>query len=124
MQYARRQPLDGPLPDRLTSLGRMLLRAGRLLETDTSLPGPVRFRGNEIECVANDRLLAPNRAETLTAFRPALDAFLTTLSAGASWTLTREADPRERFEVLAHTPGAATLDTIAERLSRPARQTA
>ena len=118
LQYARRQPLDGPLPDRLATLGRLLLGAGRLLETDTSLPGPVRFRGNEIECIANDRLLAPNRAETRTAIRPALDRFLTTLSAGASWTLTQEADPRARFELLAHTHGAATLDTIAERLRR------
>ena len=116
LQYARRQPLDGPLPDRLASLGRMLLRAGQLLETDASLPGPVRFRGNEIECVANDRLLAPNRAETLTAFRPALDAFLTTLSAGVSWTLTRETDPRARFELFARSAGAETLDTIADRL--------
>ena len=114
--YARSQPLDGPLPDRLASMGRLLLVAGRLLETDTSLPGAVRFRGNEIECIANDRLLAPNRAETLTQLRPALDAFLTTLSAGAGWTLTREADPRARFAVLAHTPGAATLETIAGRL--------
>ena len=116
LQYASRQPLDGPLPDRLASIGRLLLGAGRLLETDASLPGPVRFLGNEIECIANDRLLAPNRAGTLTAFRPALEAFLTTLSAGADWTLTRETDPRARFEVLAHTPGAATLETIAERL--------
>ena len=116
LQYARRQPLEGPLSDRLTTLGRLLLRAGRLLETDTSLPGPVRFEGNEIECVANDRLLAPNRAETLTAFRPALEGLLTTLSAGAEWTLTREADSRDRFEVLAHTPAAATLETIVERL--------
>jgi hypothetical protein len=116
LQYARRQPLDGPLSDRLATMGRLLLRAGRLLETDPSLPRPARFRGNEIECVANDRLLAPNRAETLTAFRPALDAFLTTLSAGATWTLTREPDSRARFEVLANTPDAATLDTIAGRL--------
>ena len=116
LQYARRQPLVGPLPARLVSLGRTLLRAGRLLETDTSLPGPVRFRGNEIECIANDRLLAPNRAETLTAFRPALESFLTTLSAGADWTVTPQADPRARFEVLARTPEAATLETIAARL--------
>jgi len=116
LQYARRQPLDGPLPDRLAALGRILLRAGRLLETDTSLSGPVRFLGNTIECIANDRLLAPNRAETLTALRPALDRFLTTLSAGAGWTVTREADPRARFEILAHTPAAATLETLVERL--------
>ena len=37
LQYAGRQPLDGALPDRLAALGRMLLRAGRLLETDPSL---------------------------------------------------------------------------------------
>ena len=116
LQYARRQPLDGPLSDRLAALGRLLLRAGRLLETETSLPSPVRFLGNEIGCVANDRLLAPNRAETLAAFRPALNGFLTTLSAGASWNVTRESDSRERFEIRAHTPGAAALDTLAERL--------
>jgi hypothetical protein len=116
LQYVRRRPLDGPLPDRLASLGRMLLRAGQLLEADGSLSGPVRFLGHEIECVANDRLLAPNRTETLDAFRPALERFLTTLSDDAGWTLTHDADPRERFEVLARTTDTASLDTIAERL--------
>ena len=116
LQYARRQPLPGPLPDRLAALGRILLRAGRLLETDTALSGPVRFLGNEIECVANDRLLAPNRAETLAVVRPSLETFLTTLSAGASWTMTRERDPRARFELLARTPATTTLETIIERL--------
>ena len=120
LQYARRQPLDGPLPDRLAALGRILVHAGRLLETDTSLGGPVRFRGNELECVANDRLLAPNLAETLTELRPALETFLSRLSAGGEWTLTRGTDPRAPFEVLAHTAGAATLDTIATRLAAPA----
>ena len=116
LQYARRQPLDGPLPARLATVARTLLRAGRLLETDTSLPGPVRFHGNEIECVANDRLLAPNRAETFTAFRPAFEGLLTTLSAGAEWTLTQETDPRARFGLLAQTQTTATLETLAERL--------
>ena len=116
LQYARRQPLEGSLPDRLAALGRILLRAGRLLETDPALSGPVQFLGNRIEYIANDRLLAPNRAETLTALRPALDRFLTTLSAGAGWTVTQETDPRARFEVLAHTPAPATLETLVERL--------
>ena len=104
LQYARRTPLDGPLPDRLVSLGRTLFRAGRLLEKDASLSGPVRFRGNEIECIVNDRLHAPNLAETFTAFRPAFDNFLATLSPGTSWDLTREPDPQGRFGVLAHAP--------------------
>jgi hypothetical protein len=116
LQYARRQPLEGSLPDRLAALGRILLHAGRLLETDPALSGPVRFLGNRIEYIADDRLLAPNRVETLTALRPALDRFLTTLSAGAGWSVTQETDPRARFEVLAPTPAPATLETLVERL--------
>ena len=117
LQYARTRPRDGSLTDRLTRVGRTLLVAGRLLEEDPSLPEPVRFRGDEIECLANDRLLAQNRADTLTAFRPALDAFLNLLSAGGDWTLTREPDPRARFGVHAHTSAAATLETLSSRLA-------
>jgi hypothetical protein len=119
LRYTRRQPLDGTLPDRLAALGRTLVRAGRLLETEPSLASPVRFHGHEIECIANDRLLAPNQADTLTAFRPALDAFLSTLWPGSDWTLTPEPDPRALFGVTAHGPEAASLETIAARLTAP-----
>ena len=60
LQYTRTQPLNLSLPDRLIKIGRMLIAAGRLLEQDRTLTGPVEFLGNEIQCVANDRLLAPN----------------------------------------------------------------
>ena len=119
LRYTRRQPLGGTLPDRLATLGRTLVRAGRLLETEASLAGPVRFHGHEIECLANDRLLAPNQADTLTAFRPALDAFLSTLSPGNDWTLTPDPDPLALFGVTAHAPEAASLETIAARLGAP-----
>lgn len=117
LQYARRVPLDGPLPERLRRLASTLVTAARLLETDTTLGDAVRFEGNRIECLANDRLLAPNQPQTLATFRPALDTLLSRLAPEGEWTVTRTADTRERFGVLASTPRETSLETIVGRLS-------
>ena len=76
LQYMRTQPLAGSLETRLRTLAGTLVRAARLLEGEATLPGPVRFRGDEIDWVANDRLLAPNTPETLSAVRPGFESFL------------------------------------------------
>ncbi len=119
LQYTRTRPLGGSLAEKLERIGRTLVQAARLLETDATLPGPVQFAGNEIACVANDRLLAPNTTETLTAFRPGLETFLRRLSGGSDWSLTQETDPSAPFGVMAQAPTPATLDTIASRLAVP-----
>ena len=116
LQYVRTQPLDGPLETRLRTVAGMLLRAARLLEEDATLPGPVRFRGDEIEWVANDRLLAPNTPDTLAAVRPAFESFLSALSGGAPWTLTPCAEPGARFGIHARTAARAPLEALAGRL--------
>ena len=115
--YTRTQPLKGSLPNRLLTIGRTLIRAGRLLEQDESLPGPVQFHGHEIQCLANDRLLAPNRAETLTTFRPVLDTLLTKMAADGSWTVTRDPDPNARFGVHAQASTSTTLASLATSLA-------
>ena len=116
LQYTRTRPLEGPLADRLASITRTLLGAAQLLETESTLTGPVRFAGNEIECVANDRLLAPNDGATLAAIRPALDRVLTAWLHSTAWTLTRMPDPRAPFRVTARAEQATPLATIAARL--------
>ena len=116
LQYVRTQPLDGPLDTRLRTVARMLVRAARLLENDAALPGPVRFRGDEIDWVANDRLLAPNTPETLSAVRPAFESFLATLSDGASWALTSRAGPGAPFGIHALTATGGPLEALAGRL--------
>ncbi len=116
LQYVRTQPLDGPLDARLRTVAGMLLRAARLLEDDAALPGPVRFRGDEIEWVANDRLLAPNTPDTLAAVRPAFESFLAALSGGAPWTLTPRTEPGARFGIHARASAGAPLATLAARL--------
>ncbi len=116
LQYLRTQPLAGPLDARLRTVAGMLLRAARLLEEDTALTGPVRFRGDEIECVANDRLLAPNTPDTFSAVRPAFESLLAVLSGGASWTLTPHIGPGTRFGIHAGTPAGTPVETLRRRL--------
>lgn len=74
--YARKQPLAGDLAARLAAAFRAALKACRRLEEEPELAGAVRFRGNEILLVANDRLQAPNNPSTLQALQPALDSLL------------------------------------------------
>ncbi len=116
LQYVRTQPLDGPLEARLRAAAGMLLRAARRLEEDAAPAGAARFRGGEIDWIANDRLLAPNTPDTLSAVRPAFESFLAALSGGAPWTLTPRRGPGTRFGIHARTPAAASLETLAGRL--------
>lgn len=116
LQYVRTQPLDGPLEARLRAAAGMLLRAARRLEEDAAPAGAARFRGDEIDWTANDRLLAPNTPDTLSAVRPAFESFLAALSGGAPWTLTPRRGPGARFGIHARTPAAASLETLAGRL--------
>jgi hypothetical protein len=48
---------------------------------------------------------------------PALKAFLDRLYAGASYTLAREADPKERLSVEVRAEGEVPLKTLLQRLS-------
>jgi hypothetical protein len=118
LQYTRTQPLKASLPDRLLTIGRALIQAGRLLEQDKSLSGPIEFLGNEFQCLANDRLRAPNRVETLTTFKPALDTLLAKIAADVSWTLTREPDPGARFGVHVKSQNEITLENLATSLEK------
>ena len=116
LQYVRTQPLDGPLDTRLRTAAGLLLHAARRLEEDAAPAASVRFRGDEIDWIANDRLLAPNRPDTLPAVRPAFESFLATLSGGAPWTLTPHGESKARFGIHARTPAEAPLATLAGRL--------
>lgn len=97
--YYRKQPAPGSLTERLVSLARTVLLAAQRLEEEPSLAGRIEFPGNEMQLVANDRLLAPNSEETLAAITPSMNELLAMLYGGAKCEIVREADPAERFAV-------------------------
>lgn len=116
LQYSRKHALDGPLAARLEGICRILLKAARLLEDDPAVRGRLAFRGDELELVANDRLLAPNTAAIFTALAPAVDAFLTKLYGPQGYSVERDPDPRERLTLSIRAREAASLETLLERL--------
>jgi hypothetical protein len=117
LAYARKAPADGTLEDRLCLLVRIVLDAGLRLETDPALEGRIRFRGDQLQLFANDRLLAPNTAATAAAFDPALRGLLRTLYGAALCTVAAEADPRERFSVHIQAPVPVAPRELLARLA-------
>ena len=116
LQYSQTKPLSGNPLERMTALTRTLLKAARLLENETLLGTPPRFRGDQLEYLANDRLLAPNTEETFTAFQSSFETLLATVSPDGDWTLEQDTDPKARFRVHALSSATATLDTLVARL--------
>ena len=117
LAYNRKIPAEGALADRLRHLARTVFDACRRLEDEPGLAGEIHFRGDELQVFANDRLHAPNRAETLTAFQPALQGLVRTLYGESDCTITPEQDPSERFSVHVQAREAVRVSDLLARLA-------
>jgi len=74
------------------------LHACSLLENEPAFGGRVRFRKDEVEVIANDRLLAPNNDETLARLEPALSNALKSALGPKNFKISRaSSNPKERF---------------------------
>ena len=94
------------LPERLVQVARKVLQAAQLMTGDAELKGELKVPGNDLQFFANDRLIAPNTDAAYAELEPALRRFLDRLYAGASYTLVRESDPKERLSVRVRTAGS------------------
>lgn len=115
--YARKQPLPGSLTHRLRSILTAGLQACRRLEETAELGGRVRFQGDELLLVANDRLRAPNTEETFAALQPQLSPVLEALFAGAPVSYERNPDPRQRFNLRVKTQASSDISQLLANLA-------
>ena len=111
VRYNRKAPLEGTNHDRLVQATQAALSACRQLEADPSLAGSIQFGGREIEVFINDRLLAPNTAETRTALDSEFRTFFSTLFGDADYALSNPQDSRSLFSV--HVRSSQVFDTNA-----------
>ena len=94
--YNRKEQVEGANRQKLIQAAHAALSAMRILEKENR----VRFIGNEVQIIINDRLLAPNNSETFAALKDDLEAFFRILYNGAEETLVHQAtEPRARFIV-------------------------
>lgn len=115
--YTRKQPLDGPLADRLAAAAGALLAAAERLEQDTASPadGGATFLGNEIAVVANDRLAAPGTAAAESALADALATLGARLFGGAAVEI-RPLSDSDRLGFIVAASGSASLAELSARV--------
>lgn len=114
--YARKQPLNGDPTACLKQVVGTALAACKRLEEAPELEGKVKFRGEEILFVVNDRLQTPNSDESAKALQPHLDALLGDLYQGAPVTAERDPDPKQRFNLRIHAQGAFDVTALLGHL--------
>lgn len=97
VRYNRKAALDGSNQDRLRQAMTSALNACQRLENEPGLGEAVRFGGQEIEFVLNDRLLAPNTDDTRKTLEPEFAAFLKKLFRESEYSISYPSDARKRF---------------------------
>ena len=115
--YNRKAQLTGSPRDRIEQALRSALLACRRLEAEPLWQGKLKFSGQAMQLLLNDRLIAPNTAATFAALSPALKAVFDRLYGGAEYTLTQRGDPRERFTVNVSTTIPFDVNTLLRNLS-------
>lgn len=120
VRYNRKTAVEGDNAFALQHAARAALTACQRLEEEPRLGGKLRFHGREIEIFVNDRLLAPNRAETFEAVRPDLDAFAQKLFHWAEYSLSYDSgrDPRSLFSVTLKSARPFSTTELLQNLER------
>jgi len=110
--YNRKAQLEGTISEKLAQAVQSTFIAAQILEKENGL----KFNGSEVQVIVNDRLLAPNTAETFAALEPELMSFFDRLYNGADFSLTKQTDPRERFTVNIKTASLFDVETLLKNL--------
>ena len=114
--YARKQPVSGDAATCLRQAMGAALAACKRLEDAPELAGKVKFRGEEILFIVNDRLQTPNSDATAKALQPHVDAVLSDLYQGAATNAERDPDPKQRFSLRVNAEGKFDVAALLTRL--------
>lgn len=111
--YNRKGQLEGTTQEKLAQAARAVLTAARLLEKENGL----KFNAQAAQIIINDRLIAPNTTETFASLEPDMRTFFDKLYNGTDYTITNNADPRERFTVNVKAANNFDVETLLKTLS-------
>jgi hypothetical protein len=114
--YLRKMPLPGTFQVRLAATMKNTLLAAARMESDPALAGRLTFRTDELVIRLNDRLLAPNTAETFAAVKDDMQAFGKKLFGEKPFTLEPHLSPLTLFEIRIKCPGAPAIEALLDRL--------
>jgi hypothetical protein len=113
--YNRKAVGSGDTGGKLAQSVAAALAAAHALEQEPPFAGRLRFDAGDCEVIVNDRLLAPNTAETWDQLRPDLERFFAGIYGEGAFRIERRGEPRERFRVGLRTSSPLA---VAEALAR------
>ena len=123
--FSQKTLLEGSNQERLTRVFQNALENCRHLQTEPALQGKIEFRFDEFEITLNDRLLAPNGAESYGALTAEIKPFVNRIFGGAPASLQQESDARRRvrlrIQAMAPVDPAAFLSHVGAQADGPAR---
>ena len=115
--YSQKGKLSGSNLEKLNTVLRSALENCQRLEQEPALRGKLRFVGNEVEILVNDRLVASNTSHAFEEIRPEIDFLGRRLYASTNFTLLRNhEDPRHRLNVTLSTPLSFETKTLLNNL--------
>ena len=115
--YSQKSKLSGSNLEKLSTVLRSALENCQRLEEEPALRGKLRFVGNQVEILVNDRLVAPNSSDAFEEIRPEIDFLGRRLYASTNFTLLRNhEDPRHRLNVTLSTPLSFETKTLLNNL--------
>jgi len=115
--YSQKGKLSGSNLEKLNTVLRSALENCQRLEQEPALRGELRFVGNEVEILVNDRLVASNTSDAFEEIRPEIDFLGRRLYASTNFTLLRNhEDPRHRLNVTLSTPLSFETKTLLNNL--------
>jgi hypothetical protein len=117
LRYGRKSTLEGSNQERLRQVFRAALEYCRRIEQEPALGGSLEFRGDEFEITINDRLIAPNTAESFQEIKPEIEVLAKVLYGDAGFSLERNADLRKPFNVSIKTSLLTDLETMLANLA-------
>lgn len=114
--YCQKAPLTGTNHEKLRMVLHAALENCRRLERDAALYGKIKFSGDEVSISVNDRLVAPNDAQTYQSLKPDLEQTATELFRPAKPIISHKQDTRQRFSVAIRTFESLSLDMLLANL--------
>ena len=115
--YRQKSKLNGSNLEKLSVVLRSALENCHRLEEEPALRGKLRFSGNQVEILVNDRLLAPNTGEVFEELRPEIDFLARRLYASTNFKLSRnQQDTRHRLNMTISTPLSFETKTLLNNL--------
>ena len=110
--YNRKEQIEGTMQEKLAQAARAVLTVAQILEKENGL----KFNGQEVQIIINDRLLVPNTAETFAALQSDLRDFFSRFYNGAEYTLAHKHNPRERFTINVKVVANFDVETLLKNL--------